>query len=438
MHKLYVCALAWTLALTAQNATRNYKDRAEYDLYDSASKNFAAGNFTKALADLDQWTEKYPASEFRNNRQSLYVQAYYGARQLAKAVEAGGELILDDPAKSFDTPAERLRILYTVCVAIQYLPDPNDAQTRIGADASRQLQAFEKAPPGMSDADWTKARLDLLKAAQGASLHLALVPVVRLLKSGDCARADHAAAQAQEVFPDSAQAAWYRGSAVMCLAKSAPEKVPFALYQFARAAALDPAKGMVDPKWQQVTVTPYLDKIFAQYHGEDTGALNQLKLLATQSVNPPNGFTIKSRTELLAEKEAEFESKNPEVAMWMKIKAALLAPNGEDYFTTGLKDSELPKLTGVIVSVKPACRPTHLGLAVRTPENPNPQQPEVILKLEKPLSGKPDPEATEIKWSGVAKSFAKDPFLLTVETDASKLERLKLTPCTAADGPRKK
>jgi hypothetical protein len=437
MHKVYVCALAWTLAVTAQNPTKNYKDRAEYDLYDAASKNFAAGNFAKALADLDQWTEKYPGSEFRNNRQSLYVQTYYGARQLAKAVEAGGELIFGDPAKFFDTPAERLRVLYTVCVAVQYLPDPNETQARIGADAARQLQAFEKAPPGMNDADWTKARLDLLKAAQGASLHLALAPVVNLLKSGDCARADQTAARAQEAFPDSAQAAWYRGSAVMCLAKSAPEKVPFAMYQIARAAALDPAKGMVDPKWQQVTVTPYLDKIFAQYHGEDAEELKQLKLLALQSTNPPDGFTIKSRAELLAEKEAEFESRNPEVAMWMKIKAALQAANGEDYFTSGLKDSELPKLTGVVISAKPACKPTHLNLAVRTPENLSPQQPEVILKLEKPLAGKPDPDA-EIKWSGVAKSFVKEPLLLTVETDPSKLEGLKLTACTSAESPRKK
>ncbi len=437
MHRVYVYALAWTVSVTAQAPTKNYKDRAEYDLYDSASKNFGAGNFAKALADLDQWAEKYPGSEFRNNRQSLYVQTYYGARQLAKAVEAGGELILGDPAKFFDTPAERLRILYTVCVAVQYLPEPNETQARIGMDAAQQLQAFEKAPGGMGDGDWTKARLDLRKTALGASLHLALVPVVSLLKSGDCARADQAAAKAQEAFPDSAQAAWYRGSAIICMAKSAPDKVPLAIYQIARAGALDPTKGMVDPKWQQVTVTPYLDKIFAQYHGESTEEMKHLKLLASQSVRPPDGFTIKSRAELLAEQEAEFESKNPEVAMWMRIKAALVAANGEDYFDSGLKDSALPKLPGVVVSAKPACRPTQLSLAVRTPENATLQQHEVVLKLEKPLAGKPE-LGTEVKWAGVAKSFVKEPFLLIVETDASKLEGLKSAPCTSAGVQQKK
>jgi hypothetical protein len=61
----------------------------------------------------------------------------------------------------------------------------------------------------------------------------------------------------------------------------------------------------------------------------------------------------------------------------------------------------------------------------------------VVLKLEKPLAGKPELDA-EIRWAGVAKLFAKEPFLLTVETNAAKLEGLKTTACTSVEAPRKK
>ncbi|MBI4908312.1 MAG: hypothetical protein HY820_32095 [Acidobacteria bacterium] len=427
MHTLRVlCACTLLCAASAlPQAQKNYKDRAEYDIYDGVAKDFAANNFTKVLAGLDQWAQKYPTSEFQDNRQMLYVQAYYGSGQHAKALEAAEPLLAVE--KTFDHPSERLKLLYSICVAVQYIAEPNDRQQQTAGEAARQLDAFDKAPAGMAPADWDKARAELRKTARSAQLFLALAPVVQKLKASDCAAAEAASRKAQQAFPDSAQAAWYLGSSTVCLAKGSPEKIPFAIYQIARAAALDPAKGMVDPKWQQTTVAPYLDKIYNQYHGDDAEGMKQLKALAVQSPTPPDTFTLKSKTQLLAEKEAEFESKHPEVALWMKIKAALAAPNGDDYFNSGLKDSALPKLNGVVVAAKPECRPAQLTLAIRTPDNPS-LAPEVVLKLEKPLTGKLEKDA-ELKWEGVATAFTKDPFLLTVETEAAKLEGLKTSAC---------
>ena len=54
-------------AMACAQSQKNYKDRAEYDLYNETAKDFAANNFAKALADLDHWREKYPESEFKED-----------------------------------------------------------------------------------------------------------------------------------------------------------------------------------------------------------------------------------------------------------------------------------------------------------------------------------------------------------------------------------
>ena len=61
-------------------------------------------------------------------------------------------------------------------------------------------------------------------------------------------------------------------------------------------------------------------------------------------------------------------------------------------------------------------------------------QPEITLKLDAPLTGKPEPG--QIEWDGVPRTFNREPFMLTMETEKSKLTGLKVEPCAAA--PAKK
>ncbi len=49
------------------------KDQAEADLYNSAQKETDP---VKKLTLLDQWTEKYPDTAFKQERNLFYVQAY--------------------------------------------------------------------------------------------------------------------------------------------------------------------------------------------------------------------------------------------------------------------------------------------------------------------------------------------------------------------------
>ena len=52
------------------SAQKNWKDRAEYDLYESITKEATPA---KRLELLNQWNEKYPATEFKLERQLLYL-----------------------------------------------------------------------------------------------------------------------------------------------------------------------------------------------------------------------------------------------------------------------------------------------------------------------------------------------------------------------------
>jgi hypothetical protein len=214
----------------------------------------------------------------------------------------------------------------------------------------------------------------------------------------------------------------------VCLAKTDPAKASLALYELARAAALDPAKGMVDSKWQQVNVIPYSEKAYTQFHGADPQGLKELKELAVQSPLPPSGFVLKSAAEIAREQAEGFEKNHPELALWMKIKDALSGSDGEHYFESELKGSAVPLLQGVLVGASPACRPRELRVAIRLPNGTQSPAAEIALKFAKPVMGKPEP-GSELRWTGVATAFSKEPFLLTMEVDPSNVKNLTVSPC---------
>ena len=147
----------------------------------------------------------------------------------------------------------------------------------MGAQAAHQLAAFDKAPDGVAPEAWAQARRDMQAASKAALLYTALIPSAQAMNHKDCEAAETYARKAIDDFPASGQAAWSLGAAQLCLQKAHPEKAPLAIYEFARAASLDPQSAMVDPKWQQSVAGPYLEKIYAQYHGADPEGLKQLK-----------------------------------------------------------------------------------------------------------------------------------------------------------------
>ena len=412
-----------------QAVQKQYKDAGEYPMFDAAIKDLAVNNATKALGDLDAWAAKYPDSDYRDERQLLYVKAYAATNQPAKTIESATNA-LTRPIGA----ADRLNVLYTIASAIQQIPEPNAQLLETARKAADELAAWKTVPEGVASEAWPGILKQVQAAAQKAQLFVAITPGSVALKKNDCGAADTALRRALEDHPMSAQAAGLLGQAELCLYraqtdKAAPDRASTAIYELARAATLDAAQGMVDPKWQHESVEPALESIYRQYHGDDPDGLKALKELAVKSPLPPNGFSVKSAVQIVVEKQEVFLAQHPELALWLNIRGALAAANGPEYFASDLKDATVPALKGVVREGVPSCRPSTLMVAIPQPGAEGSAPVEVALKLGKPISGRVEP-GSEIRWEAVASAFTPSPFVLTMETAIEKISGLDVSPCT--------
>jgi hypothetical protein len=428
---------------------KKVKDQGEYDLYNQTLKDQA--NPAALLKDLDTWAQKYPESDYKDDRWYYYIAAYNGATppQPAKVLEVGAALMARDLKKVYTDPKagpqQMLTVLYMMSVNVLKLPTPSPDQLAIGEKAARALQEFvptfftaANKPAGATDAAWTEGRTTMEKVAKDTLMYIATKPgadaMNRYTTSKDakeCVTGEASYKKALEQLPDNAFIAYQLGRALRCQQAASPEKVPQALYEFARAAALDPTlSGTMDAK----ALNNYLDSAYNTFHGSLEG-LDQLKALAKASPLPPADLKIETATAIAARKQAEFEQTNPQLALWMKIKGALADPNNPTYFDNDLKDSAVPPMKGTLVEAKPACKSKELLVAIPLPDQQGSPVAEISLKLDAPLTGKPEIGGT-IQWTGVPKAFTKDPFMLTIETEKAKVENLKTTPCGPA--PAKK
>lgn len=414
-----VLVAALTAAVAPQPALgqappqKKVKDQGEYDLYNHAVTEKDA---SKKLQYLNQWTEKYPDTDFKEERLQLYDQL----NQPAKVMELGEKLLTTEP--------KSLVALTLVAGNVQKLPNPTPDQMAAAQKASQSLldNLDSLKPAGTPDAAWQQVKPKLEALAKGTQYWIAGKPGEDALAKKDYATAEQAFTKALQQYPDNSNFAYKLGSTLISARN--PDKFAQAIYEIARAVAADPAKGGL-PDATRKQVDAYLTKIYTQYHGSDEG-LAQLKQVALMSPLPPADFKLKTAAQIAQEKQQQFEQSNPELALWMKIKGQLVDTNGEQYFTDQLNNSAVPQLRGTLIDAKPACRPKELVVAVPLPDAKQPLQPEITLKLDAPLTGKPDLN-TEFHFQGVPSAFTKDPFMLTMTAEKAKIDGLNLTPCAA-------
>ena len=457
MHKVYrtfqriaAVAVIGAVAITgtaqfaqAQAAPeKKVKDQGEYDIFNQTIKD--ASNPAQQIKDLDTWTQKYPDSDYKDDRLYYYIQAYNLTNQPSKVLDIGSQLMARDLKQVFKDPKsgpqQVLTVLYLMSVNT-LKPGVTPEQLAAGEKAARALQDYvgeyftaANKPPSSSDADWAKTKSDVAGLAKAVMVNLAQRPGAEAMtkyradKNPDnCKAAEQAYIKALQQFPDGAAIAFGLGTAQVCLYKVQPEKISAGLYEVARAVSLDPTLGgTADPK----AIENYLNNTYTQYHGGDDAGLKELKEMAKAAPMPPAGFKIKSATEIATEKEEEFKKSNPQLALWMGIKKQLADTGGDQYFEGTLKNAAVPKLKGTVVEGKPACRSKELLVALSDATHP-----EVSLKLDTALTGKPE-AGVEVQWEGVPSAFTKDPFILTMDTEKAKIENLKMAPCAAA--PAKK
>jgi len=384
---------------------KQVKDQAEWNLFNDSTKTADAA---KRLGFLNTWKEKYPDSDFKDQRLLIYLTTYQQLNQPAKMVETAKEILAMNPK-------EPHALLALTMLTATYPNPPTADSLASGEKAAQGLRESERPAEVKDDATWNKIKTD--------EAHKVVIFIALQRKQPEAAEQEYAKWLAQD--PGQAQISYALGNTI--LSEKKQERYSEMLYHWGRAASLTGAGAM--PEAQRMQVDAYFVKQYNAIHGPDEAGLKELRALAVSQPMPPSGFKIKTKHEIDAENQEKFAKDNPQLALWKGVKEALLAPDGEQYFEGKLKGSAVPKLKGKLVSMKPAIRPKELVLAIDTPGTP-----EVTLKFETPLPGKAEP-GTEIEFEGVPGAFTKEPFMLTFDVEGR--DKIAGWPAQAAPATRK-
>lgn len=399
-----------SLGLWGQANQPQWKDRAEYDLYDSILK--TQDNNTK-LGLLQSWEQKYPQTDYAEARHQLIVQTYQGLGKGKEMMDAAKKMAAAHPKAFFS--------LYWINLLTVSLNDTSPAAL---ADGEKYAKAFlgilpetfdpSKKKPEVSDEDWNKNRLSMESIGYRTLGWVAMT-------ANKHEEAEKNLEEALKRNPADAQAALWAGTVIARQRKI--EKQSHALFYFARAAAFDGPGAL--PQAARDQVMRSFEKNYINFHG-GKDKMDEVVALAKANAVVPADFKIQSQDEILQDQEKELESTNPQLAVWVKMKRGLTGPDGKSYFESSVKEAQIPggievagrkieKLKGTVVSVvtvnpkSTAVKEVVLGISQA-------EMSEATLKFETPQP-KIDP-GTVIEFSGVPVGFTADPFMVTFEVEA--------------------
>lgn len=389
-------------APSSQKPQKNWKDRAEYDLYVAIGKDTDPKT---RLQKLDQWQQKYPKTDWEEERQTIFLTTYAALNQPKEAVEEAKKILARDPK---DFTALYYIMLYTQAL---YGQSQTPEVLSDGEMAAKSILANIDTPPPNVPADkWAalKPQLELL-----AYKNLGFIAMQRK----NWSEAEMDLQKAMTMDPSDATLDYQMGTAIASEKKL--DTLPTAMFYFARASTMQ-GKGALNPTAQQTTMG-YLQKQYKNFHGSDEG-FNDLLAAAKAGATPPAGFTIKNANQIAQaelQNEEEYNKTHPSEALWANLKMELTGPMGDMYFDMNMKGTEVPTLKGRVISLEPANRPKTIMLAMEDKTN-NTTVPDATLKFDMPLPGKVDP-GTELTFEGVPQSFTANPFMVVFTVDKDKL-----------------
>jgi hypothetical protein len=404
-------------------ATKNWKDRAEYDLYASIVK---ATDPKQRLELLNQWSDKYPTSDYKPDRAAVYCATY---NQLASTDQANAAAdaakLMDYCKQAVDLDPKYFQGYYFPLVwgPIAGGSSPTPAiQSQVDADAHALIDQGIK-PPGVPDDKWAAAKPQVLALA-----HKALA--WEDTSKGDTAGAEEQYKSSLEANPNDSSMAYQYGTLLQ-----KDKKYGEALFEYARAATYDGQGALPADKRQQVL--DYYNKFYKDYHGSPDGADTILSAAKTSAV-PPAGFQYPPSAADLATKEAgamqaRMDS-DPSFKLWETIKTNLTAADGQNFFNNTVKDAEIPgtavpgvtNFRGTVISVDPPDKPTTITIGVEDPKTPD-----ATLQFSDPINPvDPIKPGDKLAFAGVVDSYAPTPFMLTFKDPS--------LPDTKLAAPRKK
>lgn len=389
-------------APAAQQPQKNWKDRAEYDLFEAITKDTSPK--TK-LEKLQQWESKYPSTDYSKERRQLFLTTYVALNQPSQAVGVAKQILAQDPQ---DFSALYYTMFYTRALAgSNPTPDVLDQ----GEKAANAIVAhIDTPPPNVTQAQWDSAKKDVENLA-----HTTLGWIAMQRKNWEGSESEFQ--KSLQLNPNSGEVIYFMATAIASEKKV--EKMPAALFYFARAATYD-GTGALSPAGRQ-QVMAYVQKAYKTYHGGDDG-FNDLIAAAKSSTAPPADFKIEDVATIEKKKfanEEEWAKAHPEEALWKNLKAALTGPDGANYFSSNMKDAQVTTLKAKVISLQPAMRPKTILVAVQDGTN-NADVADATLKFETALPGKVEP-GTELTFEGVPESYTTSPFMVVFNVDKEKL-----------------
>ncbi len=390
-----IASLLGVAAWAQQQQASPWKDRAEYDLYNSIIKE---QDNNKKVQLLDQWTAKYPETNFKEARLLLYTQAYQALGQAQKMYDSAIDLLKVNP--------KNIQGLYYVTSLTTTMGKTDSAFLATGEKSAKELLAelakLEK-PANLSEADFKKQKDGLEVVAHTAIGWIAM-------NRKNHAEAEQHFKEVLRLTPRHGQVSYWLGTVM--IAQRDPKKQIPAFYHFARAAALTGEGAM--PEAGRKQVESYLRKIYTTFHGDESG-LNELLAMAQKEPFPPADLVIKSKEQIEFEKAEQLKRENPKLALWLSVKEQLTAEGGMEFFNTRVKNTAMPELRGYLIAQSPEDRPKTLvlGLSDRNTR-------EVTLELDAPYKY-PAPRGTVIDFECVPQRFTQQPFNLGFDCEQSKV-----------------
>jgi hypothetical protein len=408
--KSAIVAVAVGALCTLGAWAQEWKDRAEYDLVvESINKE---QNPKTKLGLLNQWKEKYPATQFKDLRHNLYVTTY---QQLGdgKGMKAAALDWLKDNPKA-------IVAYYWLNLLTISLNDTSADALATGDRAGKGLlsildESFDagKKPENVSAADWSAQKVTM---AAIANKTLGWVAMQR----NENEPAEKFFLESLKSAPNDAAVSLWAGTVI---AKQRQlEKQSAALFHFIRAGSRE-GEGALPPE-QKKQIIAYYEKSYVNFHG-DRGGLPEIVEIAKSRSLPPDGFKIESKDEILIKQEEELKRTQPVLALWVGIKRELSGANGPAYFEN-FKGTLVPggvevgvtkveKFKGTVVSSTPERRPKEVVLGMSAPD-----MSEVTIRLETPMPNPVTP-GTELEFSGVPVEYTADPFMLVFEVENADL-----------------
>jgi len=383
---------AFVLVLACSAFGAAWTDRSEYDLVLTIR---AEATPQKRLTLLDQWKIKYPQSELRQVRRELYLAAYQELADNNHMLDVAKEMVAEQPDNFVGA--------YWCTLLIPSAKNPSAELWALGQKAAARLMSGTR-PEAVPEVEWAtqKDSVELLGRRLKAWI---------LWQTGDYPAAETEFQAYLAKNPNNAEmTAWY-GMALA--AEKQPEKTSRALWQLARAATIKDDQALPEATRRQVG--ELADRMYASFHGDSEG-LEQMRTMAASSAAPPAEFKIETAAAIAARKaDAEMLRSNPMLATWLGMRKQLDSPDGDKYFAETLRPSRLPRLKGTVIRCSPAKKPTEIVLGMS-----NAVTEEIVLKVATAFAREADP-GTEIEFEGVADSFTKAPFQLTVMAEKDKI-----------------